>query len=273
MQAEAWIGRTRRVADAMDPWAANALIATLDLDRPRFRAGDAVPLFWHWLYFREAAPRRALGPDGHPAPGGFMPWVAEKRRMWAGGRVTLHAPLILGVPAGRTSTIADVATKSGRSGPLTFVTVQNEIAGPDGPALSDAQDIVYRADPDPAAPAAQTRPAPRDETARRSWCCDATVLFRYSALTFNGHRIHYDADYARQVEGYPGLVVHGPLLATLLLDLAETIAGPPGDFAFRAIAPVFADEPFEACARSGADGLALWIRGSDGRLAMQARCG
>ena len=273
MQPEAWIGRTRDVTDAMDPWAANALIATLDLDRARLRAGDALPPMWHWLYFREAARRSALGRDGHPVPGGFMPPAAQSRRMWAGGRLTMHAPLFLGRPARRRTTIADVAAKSGRSGPLTFVTLRNEIAGPDGTALSERQDIVYRAGPDPAASVAQPRPAPRDEIARRSWCCDATVLFRYSALTFNGHRIHYDADYARAVEGYPGLVVHGPLLATLLLDLAEGVAGPPADFAFRATAPVFADEPFEACARRDAGRLALWIRGSDGRLAMQAEAG
>ncbi len=265
-----WIGRTERRADPMDPWPAAALIATLELDRPVPGAGDPLPLFWHWMHFKEAAPRSALGPDGHPALGGFLPPVAEPRRMWAGGRLVRHGDLPLGRPAERVSTILDVAEKTGRSGPLTFVTLRHEIAGAAGLAVVEEQDIVYRADPDPAAPPPAPKPAPTDETARAAWDCDETVLFRYSALTFNGHRIHYDLAHARETEGYPGLVVHGPLLATLLLELATGLAGPPRRFAFRATAPVFARERFETCARAEAHGLALWVRGADGRLAMTA---
>jgi 3-methylfumaryl-CoA hydratase len=270
----AWIGLTERRADAMDPWAAGALIATLGLDRPAPRAGDPLPPFWHWLHFREAAPAGALGPDGHPAPGGFMPKVAQPRRMWAGGRLAFHAPLPLGRDAERVSTIAEVAEKRGRSGALTFVTVRHEIAGGAGRAVTEEQDIVYREDPGPEAARHAPREAPADETASRAWACDPVALFRYSALTFNGHRIHYDADYAREVEGYPGLVVHGPLLATLLLELAAGLRPePPARFAFRATAPVFARERFETCAREAAGGLALWVRGGDGRLAMTAEAG
>ncbi len=268
-EPEDWVGRQERRADAMDPWAANALAATLELERPPFAPGAALPLFWHWLHFREAAPRSALGVDGHPALGGFMPPVPEPRRMWAGGRLRAAGPLTLGQPAERVSTIASVRRTAGRSGPLSFVTLRHEIASAGRPAFTEEQDIVYRTDPAPGAAPAPT-PAPADHTASRLWSCDATVLFRYSALTFNGHRIHYDLGYARDVEGYPGLVVHGPLLATLLLELATEIAGPPAAFAFRARAPVFAGEPFEACAKPADGGLALWIRGEDGRLAMTA---
>jgi len=273
MDINAWIGRSRERRDAMDPWAAAALIATLNLARAEPAAGDALPPFWHWLYFREAAPRGALGPDGHPAKGGFLPPAPQPRRMWAGGRLALHAPLPLGAPATRRETIADVRRRTGRAGPLTFVTVRHEVAGAAGLAAVEEQDIVYREDP--AGFDAPTPPeARRDETHARAWTCDATVLFRYSALTFNGHKIHYDLAHAREVEGYPGLVVHGPLLATLLLELAHEIAvelsprARVAGMAFRAIAPIFANEPFAACARPEGEGLALWIRGADGRQAM-----
>ena len=266
-----WIGRSRVETDPLDPWASRAFCATLELDRRVPAPGDPLPPFWHWMHFLEAAPRSALGQDGHPATGGFMPKVPQPRRMWAGGRVTFHRPLPLGQPATRRSTIANVSEKTGRAGAMTFVTVSHEIEGGAGLALTEEQDIVYRFDPDPSAPGPVPKAAPINETARRDWCCDATVLFRYSALTFNGHRIHYDLKHATGTEGYPGLVVHGPLLATLLLDLAGSMVGDAAikGFSFRAMAPVFADEPFSACARAGAGRLALWIRGSDGRLAMQ----
>lgn len=265
-----WIGRSRVTEDAMDPFAARALIATLELDQPEPGAGDPLPPFWHWMYFREAAPRSALGLDGHPATGGFLPECPEPRRMWAGGRLTFSAPLPLGQPAEQVSTIAAVSAKQGRQGPLSFVTVRHEITGAAGLAVTEEQDIVYRTDPPPGSRRPEPPRAPEDETAARQWSCDSTVLFRYSALTFNGHRIHYDVDYAREVEGYPGLVVHGPLLATLLLEQARAMGLAPARFTFRATAPVIADEPFETCGRPEGAGLALWIRGADGRLAMTA---
>jgi len=271
-----WIGRSRTSTDAMAPWPARALIATLDLQRPEPQPGAPLPPFWHWMYFLEAVPRRELGPDGHPAAGGFMPPVRQPRRMWAGGRLDFTAaPLPLGKPATRRSTITRIAAKKGRSGALTFVTVKHEISGASGRAITEEQDIVYREDPPPGAPHPTAPEAPRDEDSRRQWTCDATVLFRYSALTFNGHRIHYDLDHARNVEGYPGLVVHGPLLATLLLEHLhiETAADqprPPRSFEFRAVSPVFADQPFETCLRSENRTHSLWVRDSDGRLAMTA---
>ena len=266
-----WIGRSRRQTDTLSPWPSRALIATLDLDRPAPGPGDPLPPGWHWMHFLEAARRSELGPDGHPATGGFMPKVAEPRRMWAGGRLEFSGPLPIGAEAEKTSTIANVAQKAGRSGRLTFVTVRHEIRAGAAPAVIEEQDIVYRNDPPPGSPRPEPKPAPEGAERERAWRCDSTILFRYSALTFNGHRIHYDLAHAREVEGYPGLVVHGPLLATLLMDLgAEMLGRPLARFAFRATAPVFADEPFACCGRAEGEGLALWVRGEDGRLAMQA---
>ena len=265
-----WIGRSRAQADTLSPWPARALTATLELDRPAPGPGDPLPPCWHWMHFLEAAPRSQLGPDGHPAVGGFMPRVAEPRRMWAGGRLEFPASLPLGETAEKTSTIADVTRKTGRSGALTFVTVRHEIRAGGVLAVTEEQDIVYRDDPPPGAPKPQPKPAPEGAESAREWTCDATVLFRYSALTFNGHRIHYDLAHARE-EGYPGLVVHGPLLATLLLEHARAMGlGRPRRFAFRATAPVFAGQRFACCGRADGDGLSLWVRGDDGRLAMQA---
>ncbi|MEM1344080.1 MAG: acyl dehydratase [Pseudomonadota bacterium] len=263
---------TRLLAETLDPWPANALRATLALERPAFGPGDALPPFWHWLYFREALAPERLGPDGHPATGGFIPAVAQPRRMWAGGRLGFLAPLRLGQAAEHRARVTEVRETRGRSGALSFVSLRNEIRalGADTPAIIEEQDLVYRNDPPPDAPQRAPEQAPRDETHTKAWCFDTTALFRYSALTFNGHRIHYDADYARDVEGYAGLVVHGPLLATVLLELAHEIAGPPAYFSFRARSPVIADEAVTACARADEDKAALWIRASDGRLAMQA---
>ncbi|MEM8792027.1 MAG: MaoC family dehydratase N-terminal domain-containing protein [Pseudomonadota bacterium] len=262
--------RSESRTDAMSPWPAQALCRTLELARPEPGSGDPLPPFWHWMYFLDARPRSALGPDGHPAVGGFIPEVAQPRRMWAGGRLTVHGELPLGQPATRISTVTDVVEKTGRAGPMTFVTVRHEVSGANGLALTEEQDIVYREDPDPNAPKRPPKEAPTDETHARECSCDSTVLFRYSALTFNGHKIHYDLDHATRVEGYPGLVVHGPLLATLLLELAQEI-GTVSEFSYRLTAPVFADEPFTACAREDAEGLRLWARGADGRQLIEAQ--
>jgi 3-methylfumaryl-CoA hydratase len=267
----------RVLHDEMAPGRAAALIATLGLDRPAPRAGEALAPGWHWLHFHEVVEAGRLGRDGHPAPGVLLPDTGLPRRMWAGGELAASAPLPLGRPATRRTTIGAPARKTGRSGPLAFVSAEHRVEGAAGPALVERQDLVYRADPDPAAPPPEPVPAPTDEAARRDWRLGPTALFRYSALTFNGHRIHYDADYARGVEGYAGLVVHAPLLATLMLEIARE-ARPErfaphfeGRFAFRAVAPVFADEPFAACARPDDGGLALWVRAGDGRLVMRGR--
>ncbi|KQP21613.1 MaoC family dehydratase N-terminal domain-containing protein [Pseudorhodoferax sp. Leaf267] len=268
-----WIGRTETLRDtaALQPVA--ALSATLDRDDPAPAPGDALPPLWHWLYFLPLAPARAIGEDGHPRRGGFLPPVPLPRRMWAGGRLQFHRPLRLGEAITRTSRILDVTTKSGRSGALVFVTVQHEIAGAEGVAITEEHDIVYRDAPQPGAPAATPEPAPADAQFERGIVPDPVLLFRYSALTFNGHRIHYDRSYVTEVEGYPGLIVHGPLIATLLMDLARRER--PGQavrrFAFKAVRPIFDIHRFTVCGRDEGGGqLALWARDHEGALAMQA---
>ena len=267
-----WIGRQETLHDTATLFPVAALAATLDRDDPPPAAGDALPPLWHWLYFLPTARQSQLGPDGHPKRGGFLPPVDLPRRMWAGGRFGFQQPLRLGEPITRVSTIKDVAMKQGRTGPLIFVVVRHEVSGPGGLALTEEHDIVYReaAVPGEAAPAPPQ--APPSAAWRRDIDADDVLLFRYSALTFNGHRIHYDRRYVTTEEGYPGLIVHGPLLATLLLDLLRrNHAGQLKSFKFRALAPTFDTIPFAVCGQPGADGtVALWAQHQTGALAMQA---
>jgi 3-methylfumaryl-CoA hydratase len=268
-----WIGRSQTATDVVTVTPARALAATLDLART-FDEGDALPPPWHWQYFLTMSPMAEAGPDGHPKRGGFLPPVPLPRRMWAGSRMEFHRPLRIGEAITRVSRIADVALKEGRSGTLVFVKLRHEIAGPQGPALVDEHDIVYRDLPKPDDPAPAPRSAPPHSAWRREIRPDPVLLFRYSALTYNSHRIHYDHPYVTKVEGYPGLVVHGPLLATLLLDLLVQ-AVPRASvthFEFRAVRPVFDVAPFFVCGQPAADGTSaqLWIAGSDGFLCMDA---
>lgn len=245
-----WIGRSERRTDVISPVPLAALAATLDRDEPYPRAGDAAPPLAHWLYFWPLAPQHEIGPDGHPRRGGFLPPVALPRRMWAGGRFEFLRPLRVGEAVERVSEIVHVDARRGRSGPLVFVTVRHRIGGEAGPALVEEHDIVYReaaatgAARAAARPSPSTPPAPVSAAWRRRIDPDPVLLFRYSALTANGHRIHYDHPYVTGVEGYPGLVFHGPLTATLLMALAEAGFGRPlKRFAFRNMAPLFADAP------------------------------
>jgi 3-methylfumaryl-CoA hydratase len=266
-----WIGRTVSADDVLRAQPARFMQATLDRD-PSLVDGDALPPLWHWLYFLEALPTRALGRDAHPRKGGFLPPVALPRRMWAGGRFTFHAPLILGQAARKTSTILNVVEKSGRTGELCFVTVEHRVFQDDRLALCEEHDIVYREDPQPDAPKPRHEPAPGNAAFDRLVTPSEVMLFRYSALTFNGHRIHYDLEYARQVEGYDGLVFHGPLTATLLVDLAcAEVTRPLTAFSFRALAPIAGSAPFHIQGRAEGKDAQLWARRSDGALAMQAR--
>ncbi|WP_118138637.1 MaoC family dehydratase N-terminal domain-containing protein [Oceanicella sp. SM1341] len=260
----------REITDRLDPARAAALHAALALPGEAPGPGAPLPPFWHWIQFWEAFPPEALGRDGHPRPGLVLPDTGLPRRMWAGGRLSWHAPLPIGEEVRRRSHVLSVTSRTGRSGPLAFVTMRHEILGPHGHAVTEDQEIVYRTDPRPGAPAPQPVPAPRGEAECEEHRFDSVALFRYSALTFNGHRIHYDIDYCREVEGYPGLVVHGPLLAQLLIRMADRMLPRLARFSFRATAPVFHDETFETCARPEGDGLSLWVRGADGRLAMSA---
>jgi len=271
---ESWIGRSEQVADQATQAQAQALAATLDREGPGLEPGDPLPPLWHWIYFTPKAPAHEIGPDGHPKRGGFLPPVALPRRMWAGGRFEFRQPIRVGDALTRTSTIADVRRREGRSGTLVFVTVRHEI-GRDGLVLlTEEHDIVYRDLPRPGVPTPEPERAPTDESTARRVVPDPVLLFRYSALTFNGHRIHYDRSYVTEVEGYPGLIVHGPLIATLLIGEAERQRPGlrVGRFEFKAVHPLFDVDPFEVCCRFGSgNGIDLWARDKEGHLAMRAR--
>jgi 3-methylfumaryl-CoA hydratase len=269
---EAWIGREEESSQRILASTAAAMAATLDMESEP-KAGDALPPGWQWLYFNPAARRSALGSDGHPRRGGFLPPIELSRRMWAGSRIRYLADLPIDAEASRRSKILKIENKVGKRGSLSFVTLEHTISSRGIVCISEEQDLVYR----DAAPlgAGSAAPTPYEGVAqwRRSIEPDTTLLFRYSALTFNGHRIHYDLSYARAEEGYPDLVVHGPLTATLLQQFAlEHSAGRSlARFEFRGLTPLFAARPFSLEGRSGQDGaLALWARGPDGELAMSA---
>jgi 3-methylfumaryl-CoA hydratase len=255
-----WIGRSETCAETIARARVVQIAACLDRDAP----GDELPPGWHWGFFNPTAKQSALGPDGHPKRGGFLPPVALERRMWAGGTLVYHAPLPVGAVATRVSTIRRIDEKQGRSGALVFVVVDHAIRCGDTLCLEETHDIVYRA----VVPAAAPTQAQGDADWKERRAADAVLLFRYSAVTFNGHRIHYDRAYAQNVEAYPGLVVHGPLLATLLQDFAERSTGRRLQrFSFRSAAPLFDGEPFELCGKRDGD---FWIAAGDGRLIQRA---
>jgi 3-methylfumaryl-CoA hydratase len=269
-----WVGKTRSASDQVTPHPIAALAATFDLDRAAPVANDPVPPLWHWLYFLEAHRESELSDDGHAKRGGFLPPVPLPRRMWAGGRFEFHRPLRVGETFTRTSRIVDVREKKGRTGNLVFVTVRHEIGNVQGIALIEDQHLVYRGNATPGVPAPAAPPAPADARWERVVQPGDVLLFRYSALTFNSHRIHYDRRYATETEGYPGLVVHGPLVATLLLDLARQHR-PEANlarFEFRAVSPLFDTSPFKLCGRPEGDGktISLWATDAGGGLAMTA---
>ncbi|MGO4307508.1 FAS1-like dehydratase domain-containing protein [Cupriavidus sp. RAF12] len=269
-----WIGRSETRTETLAIEPVLALAATFDLD------GDAVarqplPPLWHWLYFLPRAPQHVLGADGHPALGGFLPPVPLPRRMWAGGELTFARGLRVGDTVTRTSTITDVQHKSGRTGELWFVTVEHVLTVDGETALTERHDIVYRAMPEKGQPQS---PRPRLEQVAqfgRELVADPVLLFRFSALTFNGHRIHYDLDYVRDVEGYPGLIVHGPLQAMLTLELLRH-ARPDAKvrrFGFRGLAPLFHQDTVTVGGRDDpeAEGrIILWTGDNAGGQAMQA---
>jgi 3-methylfumaryl-CoA hydratase len=265
-----WIGRSEEMTDKIEPARSNALRAALGVPAP-LRAGDAMPLLHHWLYFWNVQPPAGLGEDGHPAKGGFLPPVPLPRRMWAGGRVEFVQPLRLGERATKVSTILDVQEKTGKTGRLVFVTVEHRLSGENGLAIVEQQDLVYREPAAAGSIGAPTGDAPKPDA---PWCervdPDTVLLFRYSALTMNGHRIHYDLPYAREEEAYPALVVHGPLQASLLIDLAARRLGRPiAKFAFRGQQPAFAGAPLYVCGETSEEGASLWTE-QDGRKNMTA---
>ncbi len=277
----AWVGRGETAHDVAHATPALALAATLDHAPGDWPAGRELPPLWHWLYFLPLRRQSDIDLDGHPRRGGFMPPVPLPRRMWAGSQFHFHAPLRIGDALRRISSIESISDKTGRSGRLVFVKVRHEVFCNDGAdaAITEFQDIVFRDAPAPApapgaAAAATLQPAPAEALWQHTLVPDAVLLFRYSALTFNGHRIHYDRPYATAVEGYPGLVVHGPLIATLLLDALhrEVPDAPVRGFAFKALRPSFDGQPLRLCGTPAADGrsLHLWAGDERGSLAMDA---
>ena len=250
--------QTQSISDSLDPSRARALQATLG-ETPSIESGDALPPFAHHIYFWDPQAANALGPDGHPSTGGFIPDLGLPRRMWAAGRLVQHQPLRAGIKAEKIITVEGVTRKDGRSGPLAFVRIRHEIRQRHALAVTEWQELVYR--PEGAA-AAAPQPAPTVATQSEPLALTSTTLFRYSALTFNGHRIHYDADYARDVEGYAGLVVHGPLLAHFMMQLACRTHGAFADFQYRGASPLILGETATVCMHENK----FWVRAGDGRL-------
>lgn len=267
-----WVGRRRVVEDGIAPFTARAAASLFDREEPELRVGDPLPGLWHWFYFLPTAPQRRLSRDGHPERGGFMPPIPLPRRMFAGARARFHRPLRIGEPARRTSEILDVALKSGRSGNLAFVTVAHRIEQGGELCVEEERDIVYREEGEavPAPPVVEPEPAPPGAW-EREVRADPLLLFRFSALTFNAHRIHYDRPYATGVEGYPGLVVHGPLTAMLLAELVRAHDPRPlAAFSFRGRRPLFDLAPFRLRGHPEPDGVELEARGPDDRVALTA---
>ena len=272
MNLRDWIGRSETVHDVVTPTPYAALSATLDREPLRPAPGTPLPALWHWLYFLPLHRQSEIGPDGHARRGGFLPPVPLPRRMWAGSQFQFHRPPRVGDAMTRTSTIQSVEEKSGRSGELVFVKVRHVVRAQSEDCITEYHDIVYR----DAAKSTDIAPAPKAAPAasawEKKWVPDEVLLFRYSALTFNGHRIHYDRRYVTEVEGYPGLIVHGPLIATLFVDLLRwqmpqaTLAS----FEFRAVRPLFDIHPFWVCGQPEGKEIHLWARVHEGWLAMDA---
>jgi len=268
-----WVGRSEQLRDSIAAGRAQAMQATLDDGEAPLHPGDALPPLWHWAYFWSLTPTANLGPDGHAARGGFLPPIELPRRMWAGSRVEFPRALEVGSDVTRHSTITSVEEKSGRSGRLAFVTVEHVIADDAGPCIVEEHDIVYREAGEKGAPLPAGESPPEESAWRQEVVPSPVLLFRYSALTFNGHRIHYDQPYTTQEEGYPGLIVHGPLLATLMIgQLRRHLPQARATrFSFRAKRPVFDTRPFTVCGAPDkqAQRADLWVVDPDGFLAMQ----
>lgn len=271
---QTWVGRSREVEDILDARQANLMCATMN-QPATMTAGQPLPSLWHWIYFAETCRTDAVSTDGHAVIGDFMPPIdlppiGLSRRMWAGGRVGFHKPLPIGAAASKKLTIKSISQKQGRSGPMCFVTLLHEIFVGGDLCLSEEKDIVYLEPRDPAAPAAEPPEAPGNAEFSRTITPSSVWLFRYSSLMFNGHRIHYDVDFCRDVEGYPDLLVHGPLLATLLAGLAAEKTGQLRTFTYRAVSPIFNGADFSIHGKKNESGGALWVANPQGRMAMRA---
>ena len=266
-----WIGRSAQVSDTVTAQLTKGLRATLFLEIGEPKLGDAAPITVHWCLGQPVVAMSELGPDGHPARGGFLPPVPLPRRMWAGGELEFVDALRVGDEVTRTSRIADVTLKTGSTGTLCFVAVDHLIATSRGTAIRERQDIVYRNVSPAAAASAKPAAPPPAAQHRETHMADTVLLFRYSALTFNGHRIHYDRDYVTRVEGYPGLIFHGPMQAALLVEFAAKLRGGrvPNKFSYRGVQPLFEGSEFSINANDTDAGMELWTANSDGQPTMK----
>jgi 3-methylfumaryl-CoA hydratase len=264
-----WIGRTESAEETLAPFPVHGLSALLD----RATAPSEIPPLWHWLYFKPTVAQAELDLDGHPKRGGFLPPISLPRRMWAGSRIRFLAPLDINARVRRETIIRDIALKKGRQGDFVLLSLEHRLQSGNETAIQECQDIVYRP---LALPAADKRATALREAGaaelRAQWQPDAVQLFRYSALTFNAHRIHYDRRYAEEVEGYPDLIVQGPFMATVLLErFVQHIGEPLAEFSFRALSPLFVDQVVElGCRRQALGVFEMWAASNDGRVRMTA---
>ena len=267
---QVWVGRAETRFDDIDARPARLMRSILPFDSD-FEQGDPLPPLWHWLYFHQPVPLGELGRDGHPQKGGFLPPVNLPRRMWAGGRLEFPGELRIADRIKKVSRILSIVSKQGASGPLCFVTVEHRFVRGEDLVLREEHDIVYREDPKPGLTAPKAVAPPRGASEHEIITPSPVMLFRYSALTFNGHRIHYDRAYCQSVEGYPALVFHGPLTATLLADFSNRkVAGRLTKFTFRATAPLFDTEPIPIYLRRSASEAEVWACRPEGGLGMSA---
>jgi len=270
-----WIGRQQQASDEVSLAAIKRLAALLDVPLRPYRRGDAIPRGWYVVLFTPEDRQSLLGPDGHPHKGQFIPPVPLPRRMFAGRRVEFHDVLRIGDEVNRLSRIARIEPKQGRSGKMCFVTVRHEISGPRGLAVVEEHDIVYREEPKPRAPKPEAAPAPGADSAQwtRSIVPDSVLLFRYSAVTFNSHRIHYDADYVRDKEGYPDLVMNGGLMTLLLWELATSKSGRElRSSSSRNVKALFVNRPITVCGKllAAENKARMWALDAEGDLAIEA---
>jgi 3-methylfumaryl-CoA hydratase len=266
-----WVGRTQEASDTVTAQLVKGLRATLFQEIGEPKTGDVAPFTVHWCLAQPVFPMSELGPDGHPARGGFLPPVPLPRRMWAGGELEIVDALRVGDEAKRTSRISDVSVKTGSTGTLCFVAVEHVVTTPRGVAIRERHDIVYREMTSGAAAAPKAPPPPPVAKHRETHVSDPVLLFRYSALTFNGHRIHYDRDYVTKVEGYPGLIFHGPLQAALIVELAAKLHGgkPPKKFSYRGLQPLFEGSQFSVNANDNGGSMELWTANAEGQPTMK----
>jgi 3-methylfumaryl-CoA hydratase len=267
-----WIGRTTEASDIVTAQLVKGLRATLFQEIGEPKAGDAAPFTTHWCLAQPVFPMSQLSQDGHPSRGGFLPPVPLPRRMWAGGELRFLDTLRVGDEPKRSSRISDVTMKTGSTGTLCFVSVEHEVTTSRGTAIRERQDIVYREmSSTPQAASAKPAAPPPAAQHRETHMADPVLLFRYSALTFNGHRIHYDRDYVTKVEGYPGLIFHGPLQATFIVELAAKLhdGKPPKKFSYRGLQPLFEGSEFSINANQTDNGMELWTANSAGQPTMK----